>query len=90
MTEPTERERVMDLQCVINGSPRLIRVRRQAPLQQALGRMLRSAGLVSHARQEWEMRDREGRLIDWEKSAQDNGLRDGDLVFVNLRAGVGA
>lgn len=90
MPSDNNAKRSMKLQCVVNGAPREVSVRSSVPLAQAMARIVRSAGMQGRPLEEWEARDREGRWLDPEQKPSELGLRDGDLLFVNLRAGVGA
>lgn len=74
---------------VISGVPRPAEVNVHEPLQNLVRDVLRDSGDAGRSLEDFELRSEDGRLFDLKSKASDVGIRDGDTLFLNPRAGAG-
>jgi hypothetical protein len=79
----------LDLIVVVSGSPSPVRVNVHQPLEHAVREALRESGNVGQPPAGWELRTEEGALLDQGLRVADAGLREGQTLFLNPRAGAG-
>lgn len=78
-----------DVVVVVSGVPRAGRVNAHEPLEHLVREVLRESGDEGRNATDFELRTEDGRLLDLTSRAQDSGLVDGQILFLNPRAGAG-
>jgi hypothetical protein len=79
----------LDLVVVVSGVPRPAQANAHEPLRNVVREVLRDSGDAGRAVEEFELRTEDGRLLDLGAKGVDVGLKDGDTLFLNPRAGAG-
>lgn len=79
----------LDLVVVVSGVPRPIEANAHEPLRNVVREVLRESGDAGRAADDFELRSESGVLIDLASTSLDIGLKDGDTLFLNPRAGAG-
>lgn len=74
---------------IINGQDFPVEVNIEAPLREAVQRVLTESGNTGRPPDEWEVRDTSGILLEKNRSIKDLGLREGTRLFLSLRVGAG-
>ena len=74
---------------IVNGQDYAIDANANAPLLEAVKRVLAESGNTGRPPGEWEVRDSNGVLLDVHLTPKDLGLRDGARLFLSLRVGAG-
>jgi len=73
------------LQVIVNGQPTAVTARLGEPLRTAIQPALTASGSVGRPPEDWEFRNRDGVLISHDEPIR--ALPEGELLFLNLRAG---
>lgn len=79
----------LDLVVVVSGVPRAVQANAHEPLRNVVRDVLRDSGDAGRAAEDFELRTEDGRLLDLAAKGLDAGLKDGDTLFLNPRAGAG-
>lgn len=79
----------LDLVVVVSGVPRPARINAHEPLEHAVLEVLRESGDEGRDPGEYELRTEDGRLLELGAKAAAAGLVDGQILFLNPRAGAG-
>ena len=79
----------LDLVVVVSGVPRAVRANAHEPLRNVVRDVLRDSGDAGRKTEDFELRTEDGRLLDLATNARDAGLKDGNTLFLNPRAGAG-
>ncbi len=79
----------LDVVVVVSGVPRPERINVHEPLDHLVKEVLRASGDEGRNAGDFELRTEDGRLLDLGLTAQDFGLLDGQVLFLNPRAGAG-
>jgi hypothetical protein len=79
----------LDLIVVVSGSPHPVRVNVHQSLEQVVREALRESGNVGQPLADWELRAEDGTLLDQHLRIDAAGLREGQTLFLNPRAGAG-
>lgn len=79
----------LDLVVVVSGVPRAVHANAHEPLRHVVRDVLRDSGDVGRTPDDFELRTEDGRLLDLATKGLDAGLKDGDTLFLNPRAGAG-
>ncbi len=79
----------LDVVVVVSGVPRPGRINLHEPLDHLVKEVLRASGDEGRNAGDFELRTEDGRLLDLGLTAQDSGLLDGQVLFLNPRAGAG-
>ncbi|PLS77665.1 MAG: hypothetical protein CYG59_22610 [Chloroflexi bacterium] len=74
---------------VVNGRPVEVDANSNAPLKSLIGRALEESGNAGQPKENWELRDAKGDLLDLDRKISDFGFGVGITLFLNLKAGVG-
>ena len=81
----------MRLVFIINGVDLSIDVNMDAPLIEAVQRVLEESNNTGRPPEEWEVRDVGGVLLEINRTPKELGLQEGARLFLSLRVGaVGA
>ena len=79
----------IELIIVVNGQP----VPEKASLDEQVGeivaRALKESGNSGQPIGSWELRDDSGQIVDMGRKIGDLGFKEGEKLFLNLKAGVG-
>lgn len=79
----------MHIDIVVNGRKVNIRANKRAPASKAMLDALVRTGDDHGAANRWELRDGSGKPVDRDASLEKAGVKDGDMMYLNLTAGVG-
>lgn len=79
----------LDLVVVVSGVPRAVQANAHEPLRNVVRDVLRDSGNAGRNIEEFELRTEDGRLLEVATNALEAGLKDGDTLFLNPRAGAG-
>lgn len=79
----------LDVVVVVSGVPRPGRINVHEPLEHLVREVLRASGDEGRNAMDFELRTEDGRLLDLTVQAQQSGLVDGQVLFLNPRAGAG-
>lgn len=79
----------LDLVVVVSGVPRAVRANAHEPLRNVVRDVLRDSGDAGRNIDDFELRTEDGRLLDLATKLLDAGVKDGDTLFLNPRAGAG-
>lgn len=79
----------LDVVVVVSGVPRPGRVNVHEPLEHLVREVLRASGDDGRNAEDFELRTEDGRLLDLTAHAGAAGLADGQVLFLNPRAGAG-
>ncbi len=79
----------LDLVVVVSGVPRPVEANAHEPLRNVVREVLRESGDAGRAVDDFELRSENGLLIDLASSSLEMGIKDGDTLFLNPRAGAG-
>lgn len=79
----------LDLVVVVSGVPRAVQANAHEPLRNIVRDVLRDSGDAGRSIEDFELRTEDGRLLDLAAKGFDAGLKDGDTLFLNPRAGAG-
>jgi hypothetical protein len=79
----------LELVIVVSGVPRAVEANAHEPLRNVVREVLRDSGDAGRAPEDFELRTDDGRLLDLGSKGTDAGLKDGDTLFLNPRAGAG-
>lgn len=82
-------DRHLNLIIVVSGAPRPVRVNLNEKLEHAASEALRESGNAGQPADNFELRTDDGTLLDQSQRAGQVGLRDGQTLFLNPRAGAG-
>jgi len=74
---------------VVSGVPRAERINLESPLTHLVQEVLRASGDHGRVVEDFELRTEDGRLLDLRHSGQQEGLQEGQTLFLNPRAGAG-
>lgn len=79
----------LDVVVVVSGVPRPGRINVHEPLEHLVREVLRDSGDGGRNADDFELRTEDGRLLDLTGRADASGLVDGQVLFLNPRAGAG-
>ena len=79
----------MRLVFIINGVDLSIDVNMDAPLIEAVQRVLEESNNTGRPPEEWEVRDVGGVLLEINRTPKELGLQEGARLFLSLRVGAG-
>lgn len=79
----------LDLVVVVSGVPRPGRINTHQSLEQLVRKVLRDSGDEGRDPADYELRTEDGRLLELSGKAAALGLVDGQILFLNPRAGAG-
>lgn len=79
----------MRLVFIINGVDLSIDVNVDAPLIEAVQRVLEESNNTGRPPEEWEVRDVGGVLLEINRTPKELGLQEGARLFLSLRVGAG-
>lgn len=79
----------LDVVVVVSGVPRPGRINVHQTLEHLVREVLRASGDEGRNVVDFELRTEDGRLLDLSVQGQHSGLADGQVLFLNPRAGAG-
>lgn len=79
----------LDVVVVVSGVPRAGRINVNEPLAHLVREVLKESGDDGRGADDFELRTEDGRLLDLAVRGKDSGLADGQVLFLNPRAGAG-
>ena len=85
----TKKVHKMRLVFIINGVDLSIDVNMDAPLIEAVQRVLEESNNTGRPPEEWEVRDVGGVLLEINRTPKELGLQEGARLFLSLRVGAG-
>jgi hypothetical protein len=77
------------LTIVVNGRPVEVEANEHAPLHSVIGKALDESGNAGQPKEQWELRDQAGALLDVNRKIGEFAFAAGVTLFLNLKAGVG-
>lgn len=79
----------INLVVVVSGVPRAERVELGAPLSHLVKDVLKESGDQGRHEDDFELRTEDGRQLNLERSGREEGIHEGQTLFLNPRAGAG-
>lgn len=79
----------INLVVVVSGVPRAERAELAAPLSHLVEHVLKESGDQGRHEDDFELRTEDGRQLNLQRSAREEGLHEGQTLFLNPRAGAG-
>jgi len=79
----------VNLVVVISGVPRAEQVALGAPLSHLVQQVLKESGDHGRREEDFELRTEDGRQLNLERSGREEGIHEGQTLFLNPRAGAG-
>lgn len=78
----------LDLKVIVSGKEIVINTNTNAPLRSVAEKALADTGNVGQDLSRWEMTTPNGVVLNFDTKVGDAGLKDGDTVLLNPKAGV--
>lgn len=86
---PNEQEKPIRFRCVVAGQPKDVEIDAATLLEDVVEHVLKATGNISgRPAYDWELRRKSGALIDLQQPVGET-VTDNEILFLNLRAGVG-
>ena len=79
----------MKITVVVNGQPVAVKIDIHEPLHDVVHRVLKESGNLGQPLDRWDLRDDSGQVLSLEKTASALGLKEGETLYLSLRAGEG-
>lgn len=79
----------VDLAVIVNGQPTVVRANRNGPLHTIIPKALDQTGNAGQPKENWELRDEAGALLNIGQKIEDFAFPAGSRLFLNLKAGIG-
>ena len=76
------------LTIVVSGTETEVERNENAPLRSVLGKALSQTGNSGQPPESWELKDKDGNLLDLDKKIGDFGFTPATVLFLALKAGV--
>lgn len=77
------------LTVIVNGKATIVEANVNAPLQTIVGRALEQTNNTGQGEGSWDVKDKDGNILDIHRKIEDFGFEAGVKLFLSLKAGVG-
>ncbi len=74
---------------IVNGIAQEVEANINAPLHTLLEHALEVSGNTGQPKENWELRDEQGNILDLSRKIEEYGFSEATKLFLNLKAGVG-
>lgn len=78
----------LDIKVIVSGKEFIVSTNTNAPLRSVAEKALQESGNVGQDLSKWEMTTPAGVVLNFDTKVGDAGLKNGDTVILNPRAGV--
>ena len=82
-------DKVIEFVIVVNGQAVPVKISILDEIGEAVAKALEASGNSGQPLANWELRDGAGEAIDTGKKISESGIKEGETLFLNLKAGVG-
>ena len=79
----------INISIVVNGTPHPEKIGLDEPFLQVVQRVLKETKNVGQPIQNWELRTASGEKVEFNTTAEIQGIREYDQLFLSLKAGIG-